>query len=387
MSPRVIVIGAGSTGAAVAHDLALRGLDVVVVERGEVASGTTGRNHCLLHSGGRYCVDDQESAVECIEENMILREIMPHAMELNDGLFVGITDDDLEYKELFLEGCETCGIPAEELAPDQALALEPNLNPDLQVAIRVPDGVFEPLRMCMSFLATAKKNGARVHTYTEVRGLLIGDRGGVTGVQVWDRTRDRDFEVGADIVVNAAGPWAEDIAAMAGIDVPVQPTPGIMVSMEGRFANMVINRLNYASDGDIVVPQRETSIIGTTSWEVEDADYISLLEDHRELMYARGAELVPELADAEPRGVFAVARPLISRPGGEEERELSRTFECFDHINEGVEGFVTVSGGKTTTARAMAETTADVVCEKLGLDAPCLTKDTVLSSYRGYYLS
>jgi glycerol-3-phosphate dehydrogenase len=75
--PQVIVIGAGSTGAATAHDLALRGLRVTVIERGEVASGTTGRNHCLLHSGGRYCVKDQESALESIEENMILRSIMP----------------------------------------------------------------------------------------------------------------------------------------------------------------------------------------------------------------------------------------------------------------------------------------------------------------------
>lgn len=60
---RVIVIGAGSTGSATAHDLALRGVDVIVVERGEVASGTTGRNHCLLHSGGRYCVNDEEAVL------------------------------------------------------------------------------------------------------------------------------------------------------------------------------------------------------------------------------------------------------------------------------------------------------------------------------------
>ena len=75
-TPHVIVIGAGSTGSATAHDLALRGLRVTVIERGEVASGTTGRNHCLLHSGGRYCITDQESAIECIDENMILRKII-----------------------------------------------------------------------------------------------------------------------------------------------------------------------------------------------------------------------------------------------------------------------------------------------------------------------
>ena len=83
----VIVIGGGSTGSALAHDLALRGLAVTLVERGEIASGTTGRNHCLLHSGGRYCLTDKASALECSRENAILRRIMPDSMELNDGLF------------------------------------------------------------------------------------------------------------------------------------------------------------------------------------------------------------------------------------------------------------------------------------------------------------
>ena len=110
--PHVIVIGAGSTGSATAHDLALRGLRVTIIERGEIASGTTGRNHCLLHSGARYCVTDQESARECIAENMTLRKIMPDLLELNDGLFVALNEVDLAFKMPFLEGCAACGIPA-----------------------------------------------------------------------------------------------------------------------------------------------------------------------------------------------------------------------------------------------------------------------------------
>ena len=128
-TPHVIVIGAGSTGAATAHDLALRGLRVTVVERGEIASGTTGRNHCLLHSGGRYCVTDQASAIECIDENMILRRIMPDLLELDDGLFVALTESDLAFKERFLAGCAACHIPARELSVKHALAMEPFLNP------------------------------------------------------------------------------------------------------------------------------------------------------------------------------------------------------------------------------------------------------------------
>jgi glycerol-3-phosphate dehydrogenase len=89
----VLIVGGGGTGGALAHDLALRGLRVTLVERGELTSGTTGRHHGLLHSGGRYAVGDRASAVECIEENRILRRICPGSFELNDGLFVAIEDE------------------------------------------------------------------------------------------------------------------------------------------------------------------------------------------------------------------------------------------------------------------------------------------------------
>jgi glycerol-3-phosphate dehydrogenase len=98
--PHVIVIGAGFTGVATAHDLALRGCDVTVVERGDLCHGTSGRTHGLLHSGGRYAVTDHESAVECIDENMILRKIVPQVIEPNGGLFVGINESDLRREQL-----------------------------------------------------------------------------------------------------------------------------------------------------------------------------------------------------------------------------------------------------------------------------------------------
>ncbi|MER3468612.1 MAG: FAD-dependent oxidoreductase, partial [Thermoflexus sp.] len=186
MSAHVVVIGAGSTGAATAHDLALRGFRVTVVERGEVASGTSGRNHCLLHSGGRYAMKDPESARECIVENMILRRLMPEALECNDGLFVALDERDLSFKEQFLAACAECGIPAREIPVGQALALEPHLNPGILAAVQVPDGVFEPFRFCLSFLATAKRNGAVVLTYTEVVDMVFQGRT-VSGVRVRDR--------------------------------------------------------------------------------------------------------------------------------------------------------------------------------------------------------
>ncbi len=382
-SPHVIVIGAGSTGAATAHDLALRGFRVTVLERGEIANQTTGRNHCLLHSGGRYCVKDQESAIECIDENLILRRIMPDALELNDGLFVAITEADLAFQELFLAGCEACHIPFRVIPVARALRMEPFLNPKALAAVQVPDGVFEPFRFCLAFLATAQRNGAVVRTFTEVTALVRAGQA-VTGVRVKDHRTGREETLGADLVVNAAGPWAGEIAHLGGVDVPVLPTAGVMVTVNKRLNNMVINRMDKPSDGDIVVPQRTTSIIGTTSWTIQDPDQIDIPAAHIAAMLEKGRELIPAVAHTVTRGVGAAARPLI-RKANTDEREVSRTFECFDHKYDGVEGFVTISGGKTTTARGMAEKVTDLVCRKLGQTIACRTRETPLLSYRYFY--
>ena len=379
----VIVIGAGSTGTATAHDLMLRGCDVTVIERGEIASGTTGRNHCLLHSGGRYAVTDHEGAVECIEENMTLRKIMLDGLELNDGLFVAVDESDLAFKDTFLAGCAESGIPARDIPVKRALEIEPYLNPKILAAVQVPDGVFDPYRFCLSFLATAKKNGATVLPYHEVTGFMMSGKA-VSGVKVRDNRTGKEREIGADLVVNATGPWAGKIAAMAGVDVPVLPTAGVMVSVAKRLNQMVVNRLNKPHDGDIVVPQRQTSIIGTTSWKVDDANAIVIPQEHVDKMIAFGEKMIPALRHNPIRGVMAVARPLIGKKSSDE-REVSRTFASFDHKFDGVENFVTISGGKTTTARGMAEKVTDTVCAKLGITAECRTKEYVLESYRSYY--
>ena len=384
MKPHVVIIGAGFTGCALAHDLALRGLQVTVVERGEIASGTSGRTHGLLHSGGRYCVTDQESARECIEENQILRRIVPQCIEANGGLFIAVSESDLEYKPKFLEGAAACGIPAEEISPREALRLEPNLNPRLLAAVKIPDGTFEPLRLALAFAATARANGARFLTYTEVKGLLIDGQGAVSGVTACDRRSGAESRLPADLVVSAAGAWAGEIAAMAGGLVPIKPTPGVMVAVDQRLVQRPVNRLCEPDDGDIVLPQRRMVVIGTTSFEVEDIDYVPVLSEQVAMMVDRGAELIPAVRQAGPRGSFMSSRPLIG--AGLPARSMARTFKCFDHkVSEGLDGFVTITGGKATTCRAMAEKTADVVCAKLGSTQPCQTRTTPLLSYRLYY--
>jgi glycerol-3-phosphate dehydrogenase len=382
--PHAIIIGAGFTGVATAHDLALRGFDVTVIDRGPIANGTSGRTHGLLHSGGRYCVKDQEAGVECIEENWVLRKIVPEVIEPNGGLFVGLNEDDLAYGEEFVKGCEASGIPCEKLTAEESLRLEPALNPKLLVSYLVPDGTFDPLRLATAFAASAKGNGARFKLFTEVEDLVHDGKGNVVGVKVVGRAEDKRYEIHGDILINATGAWVGQIAKMAGVVVNITPTPGIMVAYDRRLCERTINRLTAPADGDIALPQRRMMVVGTTSYEVENPDYIPVTEDQIQLMIERGSELIPALRQTRERGAYMATRPLIG--SGSSGRSLTRTFKCYDHKDsDNVDGIVTITGGKATTLRMMAEKTSDVVCQKLGIQAECTTQETHLRSYRDFY--
>jgi len=166
----------------------------------------------------------------------------------------------------------------------------------------------------------------------------------------------------------------------------MQLSPGVLLAVRGRFCGRVLNRLHKSADGDIIVPQRGLSVVGTTSWVVDDPDVPPVPADHVARMYTEGAKLIPAIASAERRSAWSAVRPLVGGGAASTGRELSRTFQCFDHKQtEGVEGLVTITGGKATTLRAMAETAADVVCAKLGLEAACRTAQTVLAPHAAYY--
>src|SRR5438128_746115 len=137
-STGVVVIGGGSTGAGVLRDLALRGVDAILVEKGDLASGTTGRSHGLLHSGGRYCVNDEQAAIECVEEGRILRRIARSTVEDTGGYFVSVTEEDHEWEPRFVEGCRRTGITCERISLDEARRREPALSRHVRTVFWVP---------------------------------------------------------------------------------------------------------------------------------------------------------------------------------------------------------------------------------------------------------
>ncbi len=382
MGEHILIIGGGATGGALAHDLTLRGFRVTLVEQGSLLSGTSGRHHGLLHSGARYVLHDVETAKECYAENQILRRLAPQAVEPNDGLFVALDDRDKGYEDQLLRRCARAGIPARKLSVAQALALEPELTPGIKGAVQVPDATMDAWRLPLHFFATARANGAAILPFTPVRKIMH-NKGAVRAVRVSDLRQGRSRTLAADLVVNAAGPWAGKVAALAGVEVPMRPGPGVMVSMGGRKTHMVINRLHPAGQGDILVPQRNQTIIGSTAWLADDPDDVQVPQGQADALVAMGARLMPGLAQAPVVSVWAASRPLLRNDRADDPMRISRGFACIDHgIRDSLEGLISVVGGKATTLRAMAQETADLICRKTGRAVTCVTASTPLLPYR-----
>ncbi|MDE5555086.1 MAG: anaerobic glycerol-3-phosphate dehydrogenase subunit A, partial [Muribaculaceae bacterium] len=378
----VIVIGGGATGAGTARDCALRGLKVLLVERFDFTHGATGRNHGLLHSGARYAVTDRESATECIEENMILRRIAANCVEETGGFFITLPEDDLSYQKTFIDSCRAAGIDAEAIDPALARRLEPSVNPDLIGAVKVPDGSIDPFRLTMANVYDARINGADILTYHEVTDFIrTGNR--IEGVVMRNhRNGDEEVRATADVVVNAAGIWGHLLAEMAGVSVKMFPAKGALLVFGHRVNNIVINRCRKPANADILVPGDTVCVIGTTSDRVpfESVDRMEVTPDEVDVLLREGIKLAPSLATTRILRAYAGVRPLVASDDDPSGRSISRGIVCLDHAQrDGLEGFVTITGGKLMTYRLMAEWATDTVCRKLGRDgAKCVTAERPL---------
>lgn len=381
----VIIIGGGITGAGTARDCALRGLNVLLVERDDIATGATGRNHGLLHSGARYAVTDKESASECIKENMILKKVARHCVDDTSGLFITLPEDDLSYQETFVKSCLEAGIKAEVIDPKEALRLEPSVNPSLTGAVKVPDGCVDPFRLCSANIVDAKLHGAKVLTRAEVTSIVKeGDT--VVGIKVLDKQSGSVSEYRAKVTVNAGGIWGHHIAELAGASVGMFPAKGALLIFAHRVNRMVINRCRKPANADILVPGDTVCIIGTTSTRIpyEECDTVKVTPEEVSLLLEEGSKLAPSLSSTRILRGYAGVRPLVSADNDPSGRNISRGIVCLDHESrDGIKGFITITGGKLMTYRLMAEIATDAVCRKLGVGAVCQTAKLPLPGSEG----
>lgn len=373
----VIIIGGGATGAGTARDCARRGLRTLMLERHDIAGGATGRNHGLLHSGSRYAVTDRESAEECIKENMTLKKIASHCVEKTDGLFLTLPEDDIAYQTKFIDSCQSAGIDAQAIDPKEALRMEPSANPSIIGAVKVPDGTVDPFRLTLSNIMDAKDHGAEILTYHEVLGL-IKEQNRIIGVKVYDHKTKEEKELYATIVVNAGGIWGQKIAEYADLKIKMFPAKGALLIFGHRVNKMVLNRCRKPADADILVPGDTICLIGTTSTHVpyDEIDDMYVTPEEVDILIREGEKLAPILLQTRILRGYAGVRPLVASDDDPSGRNVSRGIVLLDHATrDGLEGFITITGGKLMTYRLMAEWATDLVCKKLNNSTPCTTAD------------
>jgi glycerol-3-phosphate dehydrogenase len=377
METEVLIIGGGITGAGLARDLALRGVHCIVVEAKDINAGASGANNGLLHSGARYVSNDPVSAKECRDESRLLKTLAAACIENTGGLFVAVAGDDETYIAEFPRLCARHGIPVRELQRQEALELEPALADTLIAAYLVEDAAINPFRLSLENITQAEAHGARFMTHTELVGFERSSSR-IEAAHVRQKT-GKEIIIEPQQVVNATGPWAGNVASLAGISVPIVYSKGTLLVTQTRVTTSVINRLRPPADGDIISPGGTVSLVGTTSVGLESPSPTHPTIAEVDLLVTEAAAIIPSLAAMRYVRAFSGVRPLVSGKQVVDGRALSRGFVVLDHLEAGMSNFITVTGGKLTSFRLMAEKTADLVCRRLGVTAPCLTGTVALS--------
>jgi glycerol-3-phosphate dehydrogenase len=374
---QVLIIGGGVTGTALARDLALRGVDCILVEKDDVNAGASGRNHGLLHSGARYVAGDRDAAMECRAESDILKRVAAQAIQDTGGYFVAVQGDDERYIADFPSHCARSGITAHAVDVAAARALEPALSERTIAVFEVPDASIDPFRLSLESLAQARSLGARLMRRTRVTGFEREGRR-IRAVWVHPRRGGEKVRIAAAQVVNAAGSWAREVAQQAGAPIAMTYSKGTLLVTHMRLAGRVVNRLRRPGDGDILMPGGTVSILGTTSTRVDAPDDICPTTAETDLLVGEASRMLPALATMRFVRAYAGVRPLPGSAGAADSRAVTRGFALFDHEDHGLDNLATITGGKLTTCRLMAERAADLVCRRLGVTRPCVTATTSL---------
>ncbi len=388
----LIVIGGGINGCGIARDAAMRGLKVLLVEKNDFASATSGANSQMIHGGVRYLLSDVHTTktscldsgyIQKIASHLIFRIpfIFPVLCEKGDSRFA--KKMELELLETFFETYDRYvpfknGKAHSRLNHEEALKVEPGLSQHVMGAVTFDEWGLDSTRLTFLNALSASENGAEVRNHSEVLQIIKEDNQ-VLGIKLKNTLTGAVTEARATIVFNAAGPWTPKIAKMAGVEVKLRPAKGIHISFDRQFINSAI--LAKAMDGRSIflMPHHNETILGTTDDDYfGDPDDLSISQDEVEYLLEGIEKVFPAIRQARMIRAWASVRPTLYERNKQED-DLSREHEVFDHeAREGVKGFLSIAGGKLATYRLMSQEAVDMVCKKLGHLAECKTHEVPL---------
>ena len=373
--PRIIVIGGGATGCGVARDLVLRGYKTILVESGNLGSGTSSRSHGMLQSGARYAVTETSFAAECYRERNIISKIFPKAVNLIGGLFIRLSNDPEDYVEKFLKCCEIAKIPTTEIQVGKVLQIERELNKNILRAFHVPDAIIYPKKLFDLLAKEIRAYGGKILTNHQV--VSIKETNGVANSIVVSHNEVKT-NIECDGIINAAGPWASKVAKLINQNVELELTRGCGIFFTGQLVKKAINRCRIPNSNDIMCPSGEESLWGTTSEVVYDPDTSVTRPDEIKKLIQGAQELFPNIRNYKSFRTWSGVRPLVKPKNTNKNLPIPRSHLVIDHNEAGLDNFLTVCGGALTTHRLMAEDAVNKLGNKFGINISCSSHITSL---------
>ena len=391
----VIVIGGGISGASVAYEAATRGLKVALLEKKDFSWATSAATSKMIHGGLRYLVNGEVRLVrESLRERRVLENIAPnyvypqpimmmhHKKPLKNNkrvVKVGmLLYDALSYdKNRTWDPCKR--IPAHKtISRREVLRQEPHVRAEGLAGASVFCDCMSifPERLTLAFIKSAVAHGAKAANYAKVEGFLMDAGNRVAGVKVKDLLTGEVHDIAGTVTVNCGGPWADlllDMAKPDGKDAPMlRRSEGIHIITAKRLLSgqYIVGAMTPSGRHFFLIPWRNHTLIGTTDkpFNGNPDDYRVTRESIMELIDDVNRSFGDgKLSYEDVKHTYGGLRPLVEK----ETRETytsSRKYEIYDNKDAGLDGLITVEGGKYTTSRQLAENCLKIVAVKLGRD-------------------
>lgn len=392
----VVVVGGGATGLGIAVDAASRGYKVVLLEQSDFTKATSSRSTKLVHGGVRYLAQgDVGLVVEALRERGLMRKNAPHLF--HDQRFI-IGNYKWWEKLFYTIGLTVYDILAGKRALGRSLAMSkasvlkeiPQIvTRNLRGGVVYHDGQFDDSRMGINLMQTALEQGAVVANYMKVVGLLKDGSERISGVKVVDDLKGGEYTLRSKAVINATGIFVDQVIKM---DLPedddiVRPSQGVHLVVDKSFlGGDTAIMIPKTSDGRVMfgVPWHGKVVLGTTDTPLKESvlEPKALEEEINFILKTAGEYLVKKPTRADVLSVFAGLRPLAApkkNADGQKTKEISRSHKIVISKN----GLVTITGGKWTTYRDMAEDVLDKTIVECGLThKACVTKSLHIHGYK-----
>ena len=386
----IIVIGGGITGAAVAYDAASRGYSVALVEKNDFGGATSAATSKMIHGGLRYLANFELGLVrESLKERKILENIAPNfiypmpIMITNNKQIISnrkwiiktgmVLYDILSFDKGFTWD-KSKRLPLHRtVSIEDVLKMEPNVKKEGLTGASIYYDCISifPERLTLAFIKSAVQHGADVSNYAKVEDFIFGKGKQVSGVIVRDQLTKKSKEIEGDIIINCGGPWADIILGIAhktGSEQHIRRSEGIHIITKKLVNDHIVGSITPSGRHFFLIPWRGHSLIGTT-----DKEYIGSPDSWRVTKQSI-MELIDEVNSSFGDGSIIRYEDIIHAYGGlrplvedqtETVYESSRKYEIYDNAKDGLEGLITVEGGKYTTSRNLAEQAVNIIQHKL----------------------